>query len=132
MTLTVSEVSSWKPALLINAGRHLHQLVSALDSQRAGILQEQNALADTWHGEAAIAAAERVVGECSLVSSVAEVIQSLADEFTGAGGVVNGFRTRVVEVVADATTRCFDVENSGMVNADKMIALFCCNYGPSL
>ncbi|MDJ0358965.1 hypothetical protein [Rhodococcus sp. H29-C3] len=131
MTLTVAEVSGWRPASLINAGRQLSGIVSALDSQRAGVLQEQNALADTWHGEAAIAAAERVVGECSLVSSVAEVLQSVADELTGSGGIVDGVRNRVVEVVSDATTRCFDVEASGMVNADKMIALCAVITGPA-
>lgn len=123
MTLTVPQVLDWKSELLTNAGLQLKELVAALDSQRGGILQEQDALADSWNGESASAAAARVVDECFLVSSVADVVHAFADEFKTSGGIVEGVRTHVVGVVADAEARGFQVEPSGNVHANRIINL---------
>ncbi len=71
MSPGVSAVKSWNPDALRATADALDALVDELDDRMKGLLNDQDALAEQWKGNAANAAALRVVHERSLGSAIA-------------------------------------------------------------
>ena len=101
----------------------LSEIVERVNGQRTGVLEEQDTLAETWTGEAADAAAERVVSECSRMSSVCGEIDSLGQAFESAAGIVDAAKAHLQAQVSAATTSGFAVRADGVVDPEGMISL---------
>lgn len=101
----------------------LAEIVERVNGQRTGVLEEQDVLAESWTGEAADAAAERVVTECSRMSSVCGEIDSLGKAFETAAGMVEAAKAHLQTQVSAATTSGFAVRADGVVDPEGMIAL---------
>ncbi|WP_415976950.1 WXG100 family type VII secretion target [Rhodococcus sp. 077-4] len=123
MTPTVPHVAGWEPESMRKTMIELSEIVERVNGQRTGVLEEQDALAETWTGDAADAAAERVVTECSRMGKVCGEIESLGKAFDTAAGVVEAAQTHLQAQVSAATTSGFAVSDDGLVNPDGMIAL---------
>ncbi|RVW03192.1 WXG100 family type VII secretion target [Rhodococcus spongiicola] len=122
MSLTVSEVTGWTPESLRTTAEGIDAIVTGLDGQFDSVAAEQDALAETWHGAAATAAAERVVQEKSLGRAVAGALEEVAAQFREAAAIVDGARSHLVSVVADARARGFAVEDDGWVDPTGKVA----------
>ncbi|WP_139277729.1 WXG100 family type VII secretion target [Rhodococcus marinonascens] len=114
MSPTVPEVIRWKPESLRSTAGGIDRIVAELDERFTGLMIEQDALADTWSGAAATAAATRVVQEKSLGGAVAGALSDVAEQCRSAAGIVDGARLHLVSVVSDARGRGFNVEDDGM------------------
>ncbi|WP_032369055.1 hypothetical protein [Rhodococcoides fascians] len=123
MTPTVPHVAGWEPQSMRKTMIELAEIVERVNGQRTGVLEEQDTLAETWTGEAARAAADRVVAECSRMSSVCSEIDSLGAAFEGAADIVEAAQAHVQAQVSAATTSGFAVRADGVVNPEGMIAL---------
>ncbi|MFI8567649.1 hypothetical protein ACIGGF_13930 [Rhodococcus sp. NPDC078407] len=123
MTPTVPHVTGWEPESMRKTMIELSQIVERVNGRRTGVLEEQDALAETWTGEAAGAAAERVVTECARMSSVCGEIDSLGKAFETAAGMIDSAKAHVQAQVSAATASGFAVAPDGVVNPDGMIAL---------
>ncbi|MGV8872606.1 MAG: hypothetical protein ACOH2Q_08775 [Rhodococcus sp. (in: high G+C Gram-positive bacteria)] len=123
MTPTVPHVAGWEPESMRTTMIELAEIVERVDKQRTGVLEEQDVLAETWTGEAAGAAAERVVSECSRMSTVCSEITTLGAAFETAAGIVAAAQAHVRAQVSAATACGFAVTDDGVVNPNAMIAL---------
>lgn len=123
MNTTVPHVAGWEPESMRKTMIELAEIVERVNSQRAGVLDEQDVLAETWTGEAADAAAERVVAECSRMGTVCGEIDSLGKAFENAAGMVDAAKAHLQAQVSAATMSGFAVAADGVVNPDGMIAL---------
>ncbi|MEK8070608.1 hypothetical protein [Rhodococcoides navarretei] len=123
MTPTVPHVAGWEPESMRKTMIELAEIVERVNGQRTGVLEEQDVLAETWTGEAAAAAAERVVTECSRMSSVCGEIDLLGAAFATAAGMVDAAKTHLQAQVSAATRSGFAVRADGVVDPDGMIAL---------
>ena len=123
MSLTVSQVRSWKPDALRSTQAALVEVVRRVDGQRASVLEEQDALADSWGGDAANAAAARIVTECSRMGHVAGHLEVLGAAYETAAGMLEGAKEHVEFEVSAATSSSFDVNDQGVANADALVAL---------
>ncbi|OZE78188.1 hypothetical protein CH305_16685 [Rhodococcus sp. 15-649-2-2] len=123
MTPTVPHVAGWEPESMRKTMIELAEIVERVNGQRTGVLEEQDVLAETWTGEAASAAAERVVTECSRMSSVCGEIDSLGQAFETAAGMVDAAKAHLQAQVSAATASGFAVQTDGVVDPDGMIAL---------
>ncbi|QII05487.1 hypothetical protein BH93_08945 [Rhodococcoides fascians A25f] len=123
MTPTVPHVAGWEPESMRKTMIELAEIVERVNGQRTGVLEEQDVLAETWTGEAASAAAERVVAECSRMSSVCGEIDSLGKAFETAAGMVDAAKAHLQAQVSAATASGFAVQADGVVDPDGMIAL---------
>ncbi|OZC63227.1 hypothetical protein CH276_12735 [Rhodococcus sp. 06-470-2] len=123
MTPTVPHVAGWEPESMRKTMIELSEIVERVNGQRTGVLEEQDALAETWTGEAADAAAERVVTECSRMGSVCSEIDSLGKAFESAAGIVEAAKAHLRAQVSAATASGFAVRADGVVDPEGMIAL---------
>lgn len=123
MTLTVSEVRSWRPESLRSTAAAIHGIVGRVDGQRSSVLEEQDTLAESWSGVAATAAADRIVAECSRISRVAVHMESLAAAYDAAARIVEAARDHVEFEVTAAAASSFDVSDQGAASAEALIAL---------
>lgn len=123
MTPTVPNVAGWEPESLRKTMIELAEIVERVDGRRTGVLAEQDVLAETWTGEAAAAAAARVVAECSRMGKVCGEIDSLAEAFESAAGIVDAAKGHLQTQVSAATVSGFAVGDDGSVNPEAMIAL---------
>ncbi|MGF0313536.1 hypothetical protein [Rhodococcus sp. IEGM1428] len=123
MTPTVPHVAGWEPESMRKTMIELAEIVDRVNGQRTGVLEEQDVLSETWTGDAAGAAAERVVTECSRMSSVCGEIDSLGKAFETAAGMVEAAKVHLQAQVSAATASGFAVRADGVVDPDGMIAL---------
>ncbi|MDV6263860.1 hypothetical protein [Rhodococcoides yunnanense] len=123
MTPTVPHVAGWEPESMRKTMIELAEIVERVNGQRTGVLEEQDVLSETWTGDAAGAAAERVVTECSRMSSVCGEIDSLGTAFETAAGMVDAAKAHLQTQVSAATASGFAVRADGVVDPDGMIAL---------
>ncbi|OZC89781.1 hypothetical protein CH254_09595 [Rhodococcus sp. 06-412-2C] len=123
MTPTVPHVAGWEPESMRKTMIELAEIVERVNGQRTGVLEEQDVLSETWTGDAAGAAAERVVTECSRMSSVCGEIDSLGKAFETAAGMVDAAKAHLQAQVSAATASGFAVQADGVVDPDGMIAL---------
>ncbi|MCZ4520874.1 hypothetical protein O4220_20370 [Rhodococcus ruber] len=123
MTPTVPHVAGWEPESMRKTMIELAEIVERVNGQRTGVLEEQDVLAETWTGEAASAAAERVVTECTRMSSVCGEIDSLGRAFETAAGMVDAAKAHLQAQVSAATASGFAVQADGVVDPGGMIAL---------
>ena len=123
MSLTVSQVRSWKPDALRSTQAALVEVVRRVDGQRASVLEEQDALADSWGGDAANAAAARIVTECSRMGHVAGHLEVLGAAYEAAARMLEAAREHVEFEVSAATSSSFDVNDEGVANAEAAVAL---------
>ncbi|SUE15653.1 WXG100 family type VII secretion target [Rhodococcus gordoniae] len=119
----VAAVRSWNPdALRITADR-LDVLVDTLDDRMKGLLTEQDVLAERWSGDAARAAAARVVRERSLGSAIAEALLQVAEAYRTGAWLVEGARLHLVSVVTGAEQSGFTVHHDGTVDPSDQIRI---------
>ncbi|CCQ15534.1 Homoserine O-acetyltransferase [Rhodococcus sp. AW25M09] len=123
MTTTVPHVAGWEPESMRKTMIELAEIVARVDGRRTGVLDEQDVLAETWTGDAADAAAERVVAECSRMGWVCNEITTLGAAFERAAGIVDAAKTHLQAQVSAATMSGFAVAADGVVNPDGMVAL---------
>ncbi|MFD1811813.1 WXG100 family type VII secretion target [Rhodococcus gannanensis] len=123
MTLTVSQVSSWDPAALVAAADGLVAVAETTRRSMHSLTAEQDALADTWRGSAATAAAERVVQEDRLGRGVAEGIDSVSDALRRSSGAVEAARDHLIRTVTAARTAGFTVADDGTVDASGLLVV---------
>ena len=123
MTPTVPHVAGWEPESMRETMIELSKIVERVNGQRTGVLEEQDVLSETWTGEAAGAAAERVVTECSRMSSVCGEIDSLGTAFETAAGIVDAAKAHLQAQVSAATSSGFAVAADGVVDPNGLIAL---------
>ncbi|SNS95509.1 hypothetical protein [Rhodococcoides kyotonense] len=122
MTATVSDVRSWNPSFLLDAADGLNRVQRSIRAERDNVVAEQNVLAESWHGDAAVAAAERVVWETSTLGSLADELGRIVGQFETGFESVNVARSNLLDIVDDLLDRGFDVDDSGVVTADRAIA----------
>lgn len=130
MTATVSDVRAWNTSLLSFTANRLQGVRRVVDGQQDNLVSEQNVLAESWHGDAAIAAAECVVGEASTFAALAEVLGQIAVDFEAAQAELNRSRSDLLDIVDDLTNRGLDVDDSGVVSADRVVASLRMMAGP--
>ena len=123
MSLTVSQVRSWKPDALRSTQVALTEVVRRVDGQRTSVLREQDDLADSWGGDAANAAAARIVTECSRMGHVAGHLEVLGAAYEAAARMLEAAREHVEFEVSAATSSSFDVNDEGVANAEAAVAL---------
>ncbi|MFD6860469.1 hypothetical protein ACFWCF_24415 [Rhodococcus sp. NPDC060090] len=123
MSPGVSAVKSWNPDALRATAGALDALVDELDDRMKGLLNDQDALAEQWKGDAANAAALRVVRERSLGSAIAGALLQVADAYRISAPIIEGARMHVVGLVQAAESQSFMVHDNGIVDAASQIAL---------
>ncbi|MGA9869651.1 MAG: hypothetical protein WBQ44_00685 [Rhodococcus sp. (in: high G+C Gram-positive bacteria)] len=119
MTITVPQIRIWNAESLSAASTAFADLATLIDGQRVGLESEQNVLAESWRGDAAIAAAERVVSESSTLAKLVAVIEGFALDFLDAAAVVAPARRQLVDLVDDLESRNYEVADNGVVTADR-------------
>ncbi|UTM36783.1 hypothetical protein MX572_20140 [Rhodococcus pyridinivorans] len=117
----VAAVRSWNPDALRITADHLDVLVDTLDDRMKGLLTEQDVLAERWSGDAARAAAARVVRERSLGSAIAEALLQVAEAYRTGAWLVEGTRLHLVSVVGGAEQSGFTVHDDGTVDPSDQI-----------
>lgn len=122
MSPTVSQVIQWNPDAFHKAATGIDTIVTSLDGQFDGMDNEQNALAETWHGDAAAAAATRVLQEQSLGSAIAGAVAGVAEQYRGAAGIIEGARSHLVTVVSGARGSGFTVNEDGQIDPAGKLA----------
>lgn len=90
MTLTVLNVQAWRPHDLMSSADGIDAVALRIDESMYGLCLEQDVLAETWGGEAARAAAERVVGESNSAGKVADAIIAVAQQYRTSSGMIAG------------------------------------------
>ena len=124
MTLTVPRVLAWRPHDLVGSADGIDALSRRIDESMHGLCLEQDVLAESWHGGAAIAAAERVVGESSTAGKVAGALSVIAREYRTASGMLDGVRSDLARAVNAATMSGYTVGDDGVVDASAILAKF--------
>ncbi|WP_301845029.1 hypothetical protein [Rhodococcus pyridinivorans] len=117
----VAAVRSWNPDALRITADHLDVLVDTLDDRMKGLLTEQDVLAERWSGDAARAAAARVVRERSLGSAIAEALLQVAEAYRTGAWLVEGTRLHLLSVVGGAEQSGFTVHDDGTVDPSDQI-----------
>ncbi|MGU3587134.1 hypothetical protein ACLBYD_28790 [Rhodococcus sp. C26F] len=123
MSPGVAAVRSWNPDALRVTADHLDVLVDKLDDRMKGLLTEQDVLAERWSGDAARAAATRVVRERSLGSAIAEALLQVAEAYRTGAWLVEGARLHLVSVVTGAEQSGFTVHDDGTVDPSDQIRI---------
>ncbi|MGX6511656.1 hypothetical protein [Rhodococcus sp. SJ-2] len=123
MSPNVTSVTAWNPHALRATAVELDDLVDRLDDRMKGLLNDQDALAERWKGDAANAAALRVVQERSLGSAIAGALLQIADAYRTTAGVVEGAQMHVLTLVRAAEHQSFTVHDNGIVDAADQISL---------
>lgn len=119
----VRSVTAWNPHALRATAVELDDLVDELDDRMKGLLNDQDVLAEQWKGNAANAAALRVVRERSLGSAIAGALLQVADAYRTGAPIVEGARMHVVGLVRAAESQSFTVHDNGIVDAANQISL---------
>ncbi|UPK61669.1 hypothetical protein ACRAJ3_16660 [Rhodococcus pyridinivorans] len=117
----VAAVRSWNPDALRITADHLDVLVDTLDDRMKALLTEQDVLAERWSGDAARAAAARVVRERSLGSSIAEALLQVAEAYRTGAWLVEGTRLHLLSVVGGAEQSGFTVHDDSTVDPSDQI-----------
>ena len=123
MTPTVSAVITWNPEVLRVTADSLDVLVEKLDGRLRRLVDNQDALAEQWNGDAARSAATRIVRERSLGSAIAGALQQIADAYRTSAVIIEGARMHLTTVVNNAEQQEFTVHDDGTVDASSQIAL---------
>ncbi|AQA24516.1 hypothetical protein BTZ20_4117 [Rhodococcus sp. MTM3W5.2] len=123
MSPTVSQVKSWNVHALRTTAEGIASLVAKIDAQVDCLTSEQDALAETWHGTAATAAAGRVVQEQRLGRGVFGALAEVADEYRMGAGIVEAARDHLVAIVAGAHARGYRVGDTGEVDPSGLLAM---------
>lgn len=123
MNPSVRSVTAWNPDALRATATELDDLVGKLDNRMRGLLNDQDVLAEQWKGEAANAAALRVVRERSLGSAIAGALLQVADAYRTGAPIVEGARMHMVGLVRAAESQSFTVHDNGIVDAAKQASL---------
>ncbi|MGX6509393.1 hypothetical protein [Rhodococcus sp. SJ-2] len=123
MSPGVSAVEAWNPDALRTTADGLDTIVDSLDDRMKGLLNDQDALAEQWKGDAANAAALRVVRERSLGSAIAGALLQVADAYRTGAPIVEGARMHVLGLVRAAEHQSFTVHDNGIVDAANQISL---------
>lgn len=123
MTPTVPDVTAWNPDALRTTADLLDELVKKIDDRLAGLVDEQDVLAETWKSDAASTAATRIVRERSLGSAIATALQQSADAYRTGAVIIEGARMHLTTVVRTAEQHDFTVHDDGTVDASSQIAL---------
>ncbi|MFD6893094.1 hypothetical protein ACFWB0_00925 [Rhodococcus sp. NPDC060086] len=123
MSPGVSAVQSWNPDSFRSTADALDVLVDKLDDRMKGLLTDQDALAEQWKGDAAKAAALRVVRERSLGSAIAGALLQVADAYRTGAPIIDGAQMHVAGLVRAAESQSFTVHDNGIVDAASQIAL---------
>ncbi|MGN5237013.1 hypothetical protein [Rhodococcus sp. SJ-3] len=123
MSPGVSAVESWNPDALRATADGLDTLVDKLDDRMKGLLHDQDALAEQWKGDAANAAALRLVRERSLGSAIAGALLQVAGAYRTGAPIVEGARMHVLGLVRAAEHQSFTVHDNGIVDAANQISL---------
>ena len=123
MSPGISAVKSWNPDALRATADALDVLVDELDDRMKGLLSDQDALAEQWKGDAANAAALRVVQERSLGSAIAGALLQVADAYRIGAPIVEGARMHVRSLANAAEQQSFTVHDNGIVDATNQISL---------
>ncbi|MFF0242736.1 hypothetical protein ACFYRW_21300 [Rhodococcus pyridinivorans] len=119
----VAAVRSWNTDALRITADHLDVLVDTLDDRMKGLLTEQDVLAERWSGDAARAAAARVVRERSLGSAIAEALLQIAEAYRTGAWLVEGTRLHLRSVVGGAEQSGFTVHDDGTVDPSDQIRI---------
>ncbi|RRQ27415.1 hypothetical protein DK926_13075 [Rhodococcus sp. Eu-32] len=122
MSGSIAEVRAWNPTFLLDAADGLKRVQRSIRSERDNVVSEQNVLAESWHGDAAVAAAERVVWEASTLASLADELSRIGEKFEVGFELVNAARSNLLDLVDDLLDRGFDVDDTGSVTADRVTA----------
>lgn len=122
VTLTVPNVVAWRPKDLIGSADGIDAMSRKIDESMHSLCLDQDVLAESWHGEAAKAAAERVVGESSTAGKVAGALSVIAREYRTSSGMLDGVRSDLVQVVNAATMSGYTVGADGVVDASAILA----------
>ncbi|NIL74871.1 hypothetical protein RhoFasB10_00963 [Rhodococcus sp. B10] len=130
MSGSIAEVRAWNPSFLLDAADGLKRVQRSVRSERDNVVSEQNVLAESWHGDAAVAAAERVVWEASTLASLADELSRIGEKFEVGFEAVNAARSNLLDLVDDLLDRGFDVDDTGSVTADRAIASLRAIAGP--
>ena len=123
MSPGVSAVEAWNPDALRTTADGLDTIVDSLDDHMKGLLNDQDALAEQWKGDAANAAALRVIRERSLGSAIAGALLQVADAYRTGAPIVDGARMHVAGLVRAAESQSFTVHDNGIVDAANQISL---------
>ncbi|MEE2056803.1 WXG100 family type VII secretion target [Rhodococcus artemisiae] len=123
MSPGVSAVEAWNPDALRTTADGLDTIVDSLDDRMKGLLNDQDVLAEQWKGDAANAAALRVVRERSLGSAIAGALLQVAGAYRTGAPIVEGARMHVVGLVRAAEHQSFTVHDNGIVDAANQISL---------
>lgn len=116
MTANVPDVTAWQPQALITTADGLDALEQDLNEHYYGLAREQDALAETWDGPAASAAAARVVQEGSLGKGVSGAFNEIGTQFRAASRILDGARQHLVATVTNARGQGFTVHEDGVVD----------------
>ncbi|EOM75840.1 hypothetical protein DW322_13255 [Rhodococcus rhodnii] len=112
-SLTIGNVRSWRPTDIDVAARGISELGEFIDGAAESVEADQNALAETWSGEAAVAAGDRVVDECRMMTRIRSELLELAEAYSNAARALDRAQTHVDNTVSAATAAGFDVDVSG-------------------
>ncbi|MFC7449689.1 hypothetical protein [Rhodococcus daqingensis] len=123
MSPTVSQVKSWNVHALRATANGIESVAAKVDAQVDCLTSEQDALAETWHGTAATAAAGRVVQEQRLGRGVSGALDAVAEEYRVGAGIVESARDHLVTVVAGAHSRGYRVADTGEVDPSGLLAM---------
>ncbi|KAA0021161.1 hypothetical protein [Antrihabitans cavernicola] len=124
MTLTVSQVEAWQPDGLQAHSSAYAATVAATDSHIQALGDHQSRITESWHGDAANAATDRVHTEQGLASTVSAAVQQLSQAASEASSTTASAKAHLVTVVNSARAAGFEVADSSQVTAAaKMGAL---------
>ena len=122
MSLTVSQVTSWKPLDLGSAADAVDSTASELTRQLDGVASAQSNLAETWRGTAADAATERIAQERQLAGALSDAMGSVARAFRNGASTTESARDYVLSTVKAARSQGFAVDDNGTVDPSGLLS----------
>lgn len=116
---TVSQVFSWKPETLTQAGNDVEAAGKNFSDRMAEAQRAVDNTALHWQGNAASAASARALTEFLAASKAFRAADAVAQSFTSAGSAIAGYQAAVVKIYGEATGAGMSVWPDGGVTAPE-------------
>lgn len=124
MTPTLSQFASWKPAILGAVADSLDGAVDRINGIFHSVLGEQDALAESWSGKAASAAAARIVREERLAREITNAIGAVADALRRDQNVIANSVGYILATANSARLIGYEVAENGVITAQRLGAQY--------
>ena len=118
--LTLEVVRSWRPEALSDAATGVGTAQEAVDAQVRAAKAAMTRLSDSWQGDAAQAAAQRMSTEATTGFALADALESAKTALSSGATDLSRAKSAVLSTVDAATAAGFTVASDGRVTAPTL------------